>query len=167
MRKCPYCNGRKFWQFSTGHKRCSRCGLTRKFSQSRWTKARIPSYWKGRLVEFFCLGVAAYRLRFQMPVHQDIVITPMIGMRMLRSECGAIPSPSRSTRANQKAGAISTVSKASGPMQRPGCTLTVESPGNTSISNSKRSNGGSTTRDQNLVLLLRKLLSQRVVIEPI
>jgi transposase len=73
MKKCPRCDGRKFWQLSTGQKRCSRCGLTRKFHQSRWTKTRIPSYWKGRLVEFFCLGVPAYRLRFQVPVHQDTV----------------------------------------------------------------------------------------------
>lgn len=73
MKKCPRCDGRKFWQLKTGRKRCSRCGLTRKFSQSRWTETRIPSYWKGRLVEFFCLGVPAYRLRFQVPVHQDTV----------------------------------------------------------------------------------------------
>jgi transposase len=56
-----------------GQERCSRCGLARKFSQSRWTKTRIPSYWKGRLVEFFCPGIAAYGLRFQVPVHQDTV----------------------------------------------------------------------------------------------
>ena len=73
MKKCPRCDGRKFWQLSTGQKRCSTCGLTRQFSQSRWARTRIPSYWKGRLVEFFCLGVPAYRLRFQVPVHQDTV----------------------------------------------------------------------------------------------
>lgn len=73
MKKCSRCDGRKFWQLSTGQIRCSTCGLTRKFNQTRWTTTRIPSYWKGRLVEFFSLGVPAYRLRFQVPVHQDTV----------------------------------------------------------------------------------------------
>lgn len=34
-----------------------------------WQKSRIAAYWKGRLVEFFCLGVPAYRLRFQVPLN--------------------------------------------------------------------------------------------------
>jgi len=73
MRKCPRCEGSKFWLLATGQKRCSSCGLTRKLDQSLWNTTRIPSYWKGRLVEFFCLGVPAYRLRFQVPVHQDTI----------------------------------------------------------------------------------------------
>ena len=68
MHKCPRCEGRKFWQLSTGQKRCSQCGLTRKFKEKLWDKSRISPYWKGRLVEFFCLGVPVYRLRFQVPL---------------------------------------------------------------------------------------------------
>jgi transposase len=28
----------------------------------------MPPYWKGRLLEYFCLGIPAYRLRFQVPL---------------------------------------------------------------------------------------------------
>lgn len=73
MKKCPRCDCQKFWQLSTGQQHCSQCDLTRKFDQPQWTKTRISPYWKGRLLEFFCLGVPAYRLRFQVPVHQDTI----------------------------------------------------------------------------------------------
>lgn len=66
--KCPRCSGNKFWNLSTGQKRCSQCGLTRKFETTLWQSTRISPYWKGRLLEFFCLGVPAYRLRFQVPL---------------------------------------------------------------------------------------------------
>ncbi len=33
----------------------------------------MSPYWKGRLLEFFCLGVPAYRLRFQVPVDQKTI----------------------------------------------------------------------------------------------
>src|SRR5512137_1596065 len=68
MKKCPRCDGTKFWHLSTGQKRCSQCGLTRKFDTTRWHATKIAPYWKGRLTEFFCLGVPAYRLRFQVPL---------------------------------------------------------------------------------------------------
>ena len=66
--KCPRCGGSKFWQLSTGQKRCANCRLTRHFKQNYWQATRISPFWKGRLVEYFCLGVAAYRLRFQVPL---------------------------------------------------------------------------------------------------
>lgn len=65
---CPRCESNKFWVLSTGQKRCSSCGLTRKFDQKIWESTRISPYWKGRLVELFCYGVPAYRLRFQVPL---------------------------------------------------------------------------------------------------
>jgi transposase len=68
MKNCPRCDGKKFWQLATGQKRCSQCGLTRKLDQTRWQATKIAPYWKGRLTEFFCLGVPAYRLRFQVPL---------------------------------------------------------------------------------------------------
>ena len=73
MKICPRCKGRKFWQLSTGQRRCSGCGLTRGFERTLWDVTRISPYWKGRLLEFFCLGVPAYRLRFQVPIHQNTV----------------------------------------------------------------------------------------------
>ena len=65
MKKCPRCSSVKFWILSTGQSRCAQCGLTRKFDSDRWPSSRVSPYWKGRLVEYFCLGVPAYRLRFQ------------------------------------------------------------------------------------------------------
>jgi len=65
---CPRCESEKFWLLSTGQRRCSNCGLTRKFDQRIWESTRIPPYWKGRLAELFCFGVPAYRLRFQVPL---------------------------------------------------------------------------------------------------
>jgi transposase len=38
-----------------------------------WSSARLSPYWKGRLVEYFCLGVPAYRLRFQVPADRKTI----------------------------------------------------------------------------------------------
>jgi transposase len=69
MKKCPRCDNQKFWTLSTGQRRCSQCGLTRKPNKVLWQKTRTSPFWKGRLIEFFCLGVPAYRLRFQVPLN--------------------------------------------------------------------------------------------------
>jgi len=69
MKKCPRCGNQKFWILSTGQRRCSQCGLTRKPNKVLWQKTRTSPFWKGRLIEFFCLGVPAYRLRFQVPLN--------------------------------------------------------------------------------------------------
>ena len=71
--KCPRCGSTNFWNLATGQKRCSYCHLTRKFDRTLWQKTRISPYWKGRLVEYFCLGVPAYRLRFQVPLNQKTI----------------------------------------------------------------------------------------------
>jgi len=73
MKKCPRCGSQKFWTLSTGQLRCNQCKLTRKSEQVLWQKTRISPYWKGRLVEFFCLGVPAYRLRFQVPLNRKTI----------------------------------------------------------------------------------------------
>ena len=73
MWKCPRCDGVKFWHLSTGQKRCSHCGLTRKFNRTGWDTTRISPYWKGRLLEFFCMGVPIYRLRFQVPLDRKTI----------------------------------------------------------------------------------------------
>jgi transposase len=65
---CPRCGGRKFWRLATGQRRCGECGLTRKFDKTYWTSTKMSPYWKGRLLEYFCLGLPAYRLRFQVPL---------------------------------------------------------------------------------------------------
>ena len=71
--KCPRCGSTKFWALSTGQQRCAQCRLTRKFKRSFWQTTRILPFWKGRLVEYFCLGVPAYRLRFQVPLDMKTI----------------------------------------------------------------------------------------------
>lgn len=65
---CPRCGGKKFWRLSTGQRRCGQCGLTRKFDKTYWGSTKMSPYWKGRLIEYFCLGVPAYQLRFEVPL---------------------------------------------------------------------------------------------------
>jgi len=65
---CPRCSSKKFWRLATGQRRCGECGLTRKFDKTYWSSTKMSPYWKGRLLEYFCLGVPAYRLRFQVPL---------------------------------------------------------------------------------------------------
>ena len=81
METCPCCGSREFWSLSTGQIRCSNCGLTRKVVQNLWKKRRISPYWKRRLLEYFCLGVPAYRLSFQVPYSQ---LTIQRCLRMFR-----------------------------------------------------------------------------------
>lgn len=71
--KCPRCDNNKFWVLSTGQWRCSQCKLTRKFDKTPWQITKLSPYWKGRLLEFFCLGVPAYRLRFQVPLDRKTI----------------------------------------------------------------------------------------------
>jgi transposase len=74
MKTCTRCGSKKFWLLSTGQIRCSNCGLTRKSSKNIWKKTRISPYWKGRLVDYFSLGVPAYRLRFQAPYSKPTIL---------------------------------------------------------------------------------------------
>jgi len=74
MKTCSRCGSKKFWSLSTCQIRCSNCGLIRKVSKNLWKKTRILPYWKGRLVEHFCLGVPAYCLWFQVPYNQPTIL---------------------------------------------------------------------------------------------
>jgi transposase len=74
MKTCPRYGSKKWWYLSTGQIRGSSCGLTRKKSKNLWGKTRISPHWKGRLVDYFCLGVPAYRLRFPVPYSQPTIL---------------------------------------------------------------------------------------------
>jgi len=74
MKTCPHCGSKKIWSLSTSQIRCSACRLTRKLSKNLWQKTRISPYWKGRLVEYFSLGVPAHRLRFQVPYSKPTIL---------------------------------------------------------------------------------------------
>jgi len=74
MRYCPRCNNTSWWSLATGQKKCKQCGLRRYFKTRRlFDLMRISFYWNWRLVEFFALGVPAYRLRFQVPYSQPTI----------------------------------------------------------------------------------------------
>lgn len=74
MKTCPRYSSKKFWSLSSGQMRCSKCRLTIKVSKNLWSKTRISPYWKGRLVDYFSLGVPAYRLRFRVPYSKPTIL---------------------------------------------------------------------------------------------
>lgn len=68
MSRCPSNYRHEWWYLATGQKQCKHCGIRRYVRSNRlFDQMRISSYWKWRLVEYFALGVPAYRLRFQVP----------------------------------------------------------------------------------------------------
>ena len=66
-RKCVKCGHHWFWQLSDGRRKCRRCGQRHSF-RSVWDSSRLSNATKRRLLEYFVLGVPAYRLRFRSPV---------------------------------------------------------------------------------------------------
>lgn len=65
---CPVCQGTTWWLLKTGKKRCSACRYTAKSpTRNLLSKTRISSFWKGKLNDYFSLGVPVYRLRFKTP----------------------------------------------------------------------------------------------------
>lgn len=70
MPECSRCRGVEFWILGTGQYRCKTCRLTRHPERFYWHLSRLSGYWKGKLLEYFCLGVPAYRLRFHIPLSQ-------------------------------------------------------------------------------------------------
>lgn len=65
MRKrCPKCNFSWAWQLADERFKCRRCGHRYAF-QNVWNACRLSNRIKKRLLEFFVLGVPAYRLRFR------------------------------------------------------------------------------------------------------
>lgn len=73
MKKCLRCSNTKLWVLNTGQYRCSQCRYTWTPRRSFWESARFSPQHRARLVEYFCLGVPAYRLRFIMPLSQKTI----------------------------------------------------------------------------------------------
>ncbi|MGE5799784.1 MAG: hypothetical protein ACM337_05610 [Syntrophaceae bacterium] len=65
----------------------------RQFDKTLWVTTRIPTYRKGCLTDSFRHCVPAYRLRFQVPVHQNTmqrrfrIIREVIRQECLRELC--------------------------------------------------------------------------------
>lgn len=65
MRKqCPKCKYGWSWKLNDGRYKCRKCD-NRYIFQNIWKTFRLPDKTKKRLLEFFVLGVPAYRLRFR------------------------------------------------------------------------------------------------------
>ncbi len=71
-RRCPECLAKPAWALSDGRWKCRRCG-TRYRYRTAWDAQRISGREKNRLLEFFVLGVPAYRLRFRMPLSPSTI----------------------------------------------------------------------------------------------
>lgn len=65
MRKqCPKCKYHWSWKLTDGRIKCRSCGH-RYTSQNVWDACRLPEKTKRKLLDYFVLGVYAYRLRFK------------------------------------------------------------------------------------------------------
>lgn len=72
MQPCPHCAQAKWYLLRSGQKRCSGCGLTRFFIHPTWLSlSRMSPYWKGKVIEYFALGLPSYRVRFRIPYHRS------------------------------------------------------------------------------------------------
>jgi len=73
MRKhCPSCQHHWSWKLSDSRFKCRRCGHRYTF-QSVWNAYRLPNRVKLKLLEYFVLGVPAYRLRFRGPCSLETI----------------------------------------------------------------------------------------------
>lgn len=66
-RVCPQCGYHWAWSLASGRFKCRRCHCYYSF-RAAWQAMRLPQRTKLRLLEYFVLGVPAYRLRFRSPV---------------------------------------------------------------------------------------------------
>lgn len=62
--RCPKCKFHWSWQLADGRKKCRFCGH-RYTSQSVWDACRLSEKTRRQLLDYFVLGVPAYRLRFK------------------------------------------------------------------------------------------------------
>ncbi|MCH7520945.1 MAG: hypothetical protein IIB42_04465 [Candidatus Marinimicrobia bacterium] len=62
-RACPECGFHWSWHLSDGRRKCRRCGY-RYTIRSAWQSFRISEAAKRQILDYFCLGVPVYRLRF-------------------------------------------------------------------------------------------------------
>ena len=63
---CPACHLSEHWRLADGRRRCKGCRKT--FRSTHTTQFRLSRYHQNRLIEYFCLGVPVYRLRFLLPI---------------------------------------------------------------------------------------------------
>ena len=62
-RQCPACGQHWAWELADGRFKCRGC-QARYRVRAAWAASRLSEATKRRLVDYFVLGVPAYRLRF-------------------------------------------------------------------------------------------------------
>jgi len=68
--RCPKCHGNLTWKLSDGRRKCRRCYC---FFRPRLTKFRLSWYQMNHLIEYFCLGVPALRIRQVLPLSRPTI----------------------------------------------------------------------------------------------
>ncbi len=71
-RSCPKCGYHWAWKLGDGRFKCRRCSHRYTF-QSVWNSFKLSERNKRKLLEYFVLGVPAYRLRFRGPASQPTI----------------------------------------------------------------------------------------------
>ena len=72
-RSCPLCNYHWAWKLNDNRFKCRRCGNRYTFHLCVWNAYRLPHTAKVKLLDYFVLGVPAYRLRFKKIVAQSTI----------------------------------------------------------------------------------------------
>jgi len=67
---CPKCHFTNSWKLADGRRKCQRCYS---YFTPTLLSFRISRYHANRLIEYFCLGVPAYRLRFIVPLSRATI----------------------------------------------------------------------------------------------
>ena len=70
-RSCSECGHHWAWLLNDGRFKCRRCKRVYTW-RSVWDTCRLDERDKGRLLEFFVLGVPAYRARFRAPCSRSV-----------------------------------------------------------------------------------------------
>lgn len=70
---CPECGFHWSWHLADGRHKCRSCG-NRYTRRSIWQNFRISNARKRKILDYFCLGVPVYRLRFH-----DLASRPTLG----------------------------------------------------------------------------------------
>ena len=67
---CPKCQSTTLWKLADGRRKCSHC---KSYFYPTLKQFRLSWYQINHLIEYFCLGVPAYRLKYVMPLSRQTV----------------------------------------------------------------------------------------------
>ena len=67
---CPNCHSKLHWNLSDARKKCQRCHT---FFRPTLSRFRFSWYQTNHLIEYFCLGIPVYRLKYVAPFSRQTV----------------------------------------------------------------------------------------------